>query len=86
MTVYKSAKAQAAALAETAIALLNGEEAPTTGVTTDEEGGRDVPSVLLDPVSITKDNVKDVIDDGGQSAADVCAGDYAAACTEAGIS
>lgn len=86
MTVYKSAKAQAAALAETAIALLNGEDAPTTGVTTDEEGGRDVPSVLLDPVSITKDTVKDVIDDGGQSAADVCTGDYAALCAEAGIS
>ena len=45
-----------------------------------------MPSILLDPVSITKDNVKDVIDDGGQTAADVCAGDFAAACTEAGIS
>lgn len=86
MTVYKSAKAQAAALAETAIALLNGEEAPTTGVTKDEEGGRDVPSVLLDPVAITKDTVKDVIDDGGQSAADVCVDEYAAFCEEAGIS
>ena len=31
------------------------------------------------PSSITKDTVKDVIDDGGQSAADVCAGEYAAA-------
>ena len=44
-----------------------------------------MPSVLLDPVSITKDNVKDVIDDGGQSAADVCTGDFAALCTDAGI-
>jgi len=86
MTVYKSAKAQAAALADTAIALVNGEDAPTTGVTHDDEGDRDVPSVLLDPVSITKDNVKDVIDDGGQSAADVCTGDYADLCTAAGIS
>jgi len=86
MTVYKSAKAQAAALAETAIALVNGEDAPTTGVTKDETGGRDVPSVLLDPVSITKDTVKDVIDDGGQSAADVCVDEYADLCTEAGIS
>lgn len=86
MTVYKSAKAQAAALAETAIALLNGEDAPTTGTTKDEEGGRDVPSVLLDPVSITKDSVKDVIDDGGQKAEDVCVDDFAALCEEAGIS
>ena len=86
MTVYKSAKLEAGALADAAIALVNGEEAETTGTTADETGGRDVPSILLDPVSITKDNVKDVIDDGGQTAADVCAGDYAAACTEAGIS
>jgi D-xylose transport system substrate-binding protein len=86
MTVYKSAKAQAAALAETAIALLKGEEAPTTGTTRDDDGDRDVPSVLLDPVSITKDTVKDVIDDGGQSAADVCTADFADACAEAGIS
>ena len=86
MTVYKSAKLEAGALADAAIALVNGEEAETTGTTEDATGGRDVPSILLTPVSITKDNVKDVIDDGGQSAADVCAGDYAAACTEAGIS
>lgn len=86
MTVYKSATAEAGALAEAAIALVNGEEPPTNGVTTDEEGGRDVPSVLLAPESITKDNVKFVIDDGGQSAADVCAGDFAQLCADAGIS
>ena len=86
MTVYKSAKLEAGALADAAIALVNGEEAETTGTTKDATGGRDVPSILLTPVSITKDNVQDVIDDGGQAAADVCAGDYAAACTEAGIS
>ncbi len=86
MTIYKSAKAEAGALAEAAIALVNGEEAETNGTTEDSEGGRDVPSILLDPVSITKDNVKDVIDDGGQSAADVCTGDFADLCSEAGIS
>jgi len=86
MTIYKSAKAEAGALADTAIALAKGDTPETNGTTTDETGGRDVPSVLLDPVSITKDNVSDVIDDGGQSAADVCAGDFAAACADAGIS
>jgi D-xylose transport system substrate-binding protein len=86
MTVYKSAKLEAGALADAAIALVKGEEAETTGTTEDSEGGRDVPSILLTPVSITKDTVKDVIDDGGQTAADVCAGEYAALCTEAGIS
>jgi len=85
MTVYKSAKLEAGALADAAIALVNGEEAETTGTTPDSEGGRDVPSILLDPVSITKDNVGDVISDGGQSFADVCSGEYAQMCTDAGI-
>jgi D-xylose transport system substrate-binding protein len=86
MTVYKSAKLEAGALADAAIALVNGDEAETNGTTADSEGGRDVPSILLDPQSIMKDSVKSVIDDGGATAADVCAGDFAKACTEAGIS
>jgi D-xylose transport system substrate-binding protein len=86
MTIYKSAKAEAASLADTAIALAKGEDPQTNGTTKDETGGRDVPSVLLDPVSITKDNVNEVIDDGGQTAADVCTGEFAALCTAAGIS
>lgn len=86
MTIYKSAKGEAQALADAAIALANGEDPETNGTTEDSEGGRDVPSVLLDPVSITKDNVKDVIDDGGQEAADVCSGSYADLCAKAGIS
>ena len=86
MTIYKSAKAEAGALATVAIALANGETPETNATSNDSEGNRDVPSILLDPVSVTKDNVKDVIDDGGQSAADVCAGDYAKLCADAGIS
>jgi len=85
MTVYKSAKAEAAALSEVAIALAQGDEPETNGTTTDDEGGRDVPSVLLDPVSITKDNISDVIDDGGQTVEDVCTADFADACAEAGL-
>ncbi|HET7350241.1 MAG TPA: substrate-binding domain-containing protein [Marmoricola sp.] len=85
MTVYKSAKQEAGALAELAIALANGEEGETNGTSQDTEGGREVPSVLLDPVSITKDNVKEVIDDGGQKAEDVCKG-FEQECADAGIS
>jgi D-xylose transport system substrate-binding protein len=72
-TVYKAIKAEAEATAELAIALLKGEEATTaTGIVKD--GDRDVPSVLLVPVKITKANVKDVIADGFQSKEDVCMG------------
>ena len=86
MTVYKSATLEAGALADAAIALVNGDEAETTGTTEDAEGGRDVPSILLEPQSITKDNVADVIEDGGQKAEDVCVGEYADLCADAGIS
>ena len=86
MTVYKSATQEAGALAEAAIALVNGDEAETTGTTEDSEGGRDVPSILLEPQAITKDNVGDVIDDGGQKAEDVCTGKFADLCAKAGIS
>jgi D-xylose transport system substrate-binding protein len=72
-TVYKAVKAEAEATAELAIALLRGEEATTaTGVVKD--GDRDVPSVLLVPVGITKANVKDVIADNFVAKDDVCKG------------
>jgi D-xylose transport system substrate-binding protein len=86
MTVYKSAKQEAGALASAAIALAKGEKAQTTGTTKDSKSGRDVPSILLDPQSITKDTVKTVISDGGQKASDVCSGNFAKLCSAAGIS
>ena len=84
MTVYKAVADEAKAASDAAIAIINGEEPATTGTVND--GVRDVPSVLATPVAIYKDNVKDVIDDGYQTAADVCVDDVAAICTELGIS
>ncbi|KQV63267.1 sugar ABC transporter substrate-binding protein [Nocardioides sp. Root122] len=86
MTVYKSATQEAGALADVAIALANGDKAETTGTTVDSSDDSEVPSILLTPQSITKDNVGDVIDDGGQKAEDVCAGKFAKLCQKAGIS
>lgn len=86
MTVYKSATLEAGALAETAIALASGKDAETTGTTKDSESGREVPSILLEPKAITKDNVGDVITDGGQKLEDVCTADFADACKAAGLS
>jgi D-xylose transport system substrate-binding protein len=85
MTVYKSAKEEAGALADAAIALVKGEQPKSNSTSRDDTGGRDVPSVLLTPKSITKDNVNVVFDDGGQSRDEVCAGQFAAACTAAGL-
>jgi D-xylose transport system substrate-binding protein len=87
MTVYKPAADEANALAELAIALINGEEPDNVnGESEDTEGDRQVPSVLLDPVTITRDNVKQVVDDGQVTAEELCTGEFAAACTELGIS
>ena len=86
MTVYKSATQEAGALADVAIALVNGEDADVTGSTVDSSDDSEVPSILLEPQSITKDNVGDVIADGGQKAEDVCTGSFADLCAEAGIS
>ncbi|WP_460843217.1 sugar ABC transporter substrate-binding protein [Nocardioides marmoraquaticus] len=85
MTVYKSATQEAGALADLAIALASGEEGDASGSVQDTEGDREVPAVLLDPVSITKDNVSEVVDDGGVSADDLCKG-FEQECQEAGIS
>lgn len=85
MTVYKSAKEEAGALAKAAIALANGQQPETNGTSRDDTGKRDVPSVLLTPKSITKDNVDVVFTDGGQSKEDVCTGQFAAACSAAGL-
>jgi len=85
MTVWKPADGEAKALSDTAIALLKGDKPDTTGTSKDPVGNREVKSVLLDPISVTKDNLADVISKGAQTAANVCTGDYAAMCTTAGI-
>lgn len=86
MTIQKSATGQAGALAEAAIAMVNGDSPATTGTVKDDQGGRDVPSILLDPVAIDKSNVGAVIESGDLTAADLCTGDYAKLCADAGIS
>jgi D-xylose transport system substrate-binding protein len=85
MTVYKAVKQEADAAAELAIALAKGERKDTGKTIKDPEGNRDVPSVLLEPVAITKENVKTVVDDGFVTKAELCTGAFAAMCTAAGI-
>ncbi|MCW3015009.1 MAG: sugar transporter substrate-binding protein [Solirubrobacterales bacterium] len=85
MTVYKAVKAEADAASKLAIALAKGET-PTANQSVDNKGTK-TPSVLLTPVSVTKDNIQDtVIKDGFLKVSDVCTGKYAALCTKAGVS
>jgi D-xylose transport system substrate-binding protein len=85
MTVWKPADGEAKALSDVAIALLKGDTPKTTGTVKDSEGNRDVKAILLDPISVTKDNLADSISKGAQAVSDVCTGTYAAMCTAAGI-
>jgi D-xylose transport system substrate-binding protein len=84
MTVYKAVKKEADAAGKLAIALAKGQT-PTTNGTTANKSAK-TPSVLLQPVAVTKANIKDtVIKDGFLKRSDICVGKFAAACTKAGI-
>ncbi|MBT8227450.1 MAG: substrate-binding domain-containing protein [Dactylosporangium sp.] len=85
MTVYKAIEQEADAAAGLAIALAKGDKESTSQTVHDPTGDRDVPSILLTPKAIYADNVKDVIDDGYVTAAELCTGDITSKCAEAGI-
>lgn len=85
MTVWKPAEGEAKALSDTAIALLKGNTPKATGTAKDPEGNREVEAILLDPISVTKDNLADSISKGAGTAAEVCTGEFAALCATAGI-
>jgi D-xylose transport system substrate-binding protein len=87
MTVYKAVKKEADAAATLAIALSK-KQTPKAGLVngTSDDGSRKVPSVLLAPQAITKDNVKVVFDDGFLKPSEVCVGKYKSLCQQAGIS
>ena len=79
MTVYKSIKTQADAAATVADGILHAKPI-NTGARPSNDGKRNVPSVLLKPVAITKNNWKLLISDGFLKKSDVCTGEYAKYC------
>jgi D-xylose transport system substrate-binding protein len=88
MTVYKAIKPEAESAAELAVNLANGKSiaASVTAGKTTNNGVKDVPSVLLTPVSVTKTNVAStVIADGFWTKAEICTPQFADACKAAGI-
>lgn len=83
MTVYKAVKAEADAASKLAIALLKGEDTASLATGKTNNGTNDVPSVLLTPVSVTKDNIADtVIKDGFRTWDEICVDNYAQYCPE----
>jgi D-xylose transport system substrate-binding protein len=87
MTVYKAVKPEAYDAADLAIALVRGEDAPSGLVNQSTDNGKEkVPSVILTPVAVTKDNVQDtVVKDGYWTASQICTPAYAKYCKEAGV-
>lgn len=84
MTVYKAIQQEAQAAADLAIALARGET-PTAPDTIDN-GTREVPSVFLDPVPVTEENISEYIGNPDfPTREDICTGELASACEEAGI-
>ncbi|RLQ96628.1 D-xylose ABC transporter substrate-binding protein [Falsibacillus albus] len=70
MTVYKPIKLIAETVAELSIKMAKGEKVDTTA--TVNNGKIDVPSILLDPIAVTKDNIDDtIVKDGFHSKEDI---------------
>jgi D-xylose transport system substrate-binding protein len=98
MTVYKATRPEAETSAKIAVALAQGKPVPTSGLlvqqTKTDNGAADIPSYLLTPVAVTKDNVATaeyggqplIGPDGYWTADDVCTPEVQSACQAAGIS
>jgi D-xylose transport system substrate-binding protein len=85
MTVYKAIKKEADAAAKLAIALSKGET-PTEATAKVNNETKDVPAVLLEPVAVTKDNIKDYLGEPDfPKKEEICAGKLAAKCSEVGL-
>jgi D-xylose transport system substrate-binding protein len=85
MTVYKAIKKEADAAAKLAIALAKGET-PTEATGKINNENRDVPSVLLEPVAVTKDNISEYLGEPDfPKKEEICAGKLASACSEVGL-
>jgi D-xylose transport system substrate-binding protein len=77
-TVYKSIKLEANAAAQVAINIIKNRPVKTNGRTSD--GKRNVPSVLLKPIWITKNNYELLFTDGFLKKSEVCRGEYKKFC------
>jgi D-xylose transport system substrate-binding protein len=85
MTVYKPIAGEVAAAVDTALALLNCKD-PNTLVTNAviNNGERDIPFIMLDPVVVTKDNVATtVVAAGFRTWDEICIGEYEQFCPPA---
>jgi D-xylose transport system substrate-binding protein len=87
MTVYQPLIDIAETAAELAVPIAQGEEPPADlAKARVDNGAKQVPSVLLDTIAIEEDNIEStVVKDGFLDVGEICTGQYARFCTEAGL-
>jgi D-xylose transport system substrate-binding protein len=91
MTVYKAIKPEAEQAAELAVNLVNGDRAAADALAKEQVNNetKDVPSIILTPIAVTKENAKEtigkMISDGFLKADEICAGAAASVCQQVGI-
>ena len=86
MTVFKAYTPEASQAAQLAVALLRGETSSSLVNRQINNGMKDVPSVILDPVAVKQDNINDtVVRDGLYTVDQICTSAYAAACRRIGL-
>ncbi len=86
MTVYKAIKPEAEQAAQLAVDLLNGNTDSDLVNRQVDNGQKEVPSVILTPVSVTQDNIRDtVVRDGFWTVDEICTPAYADACRRLGL-
>lgn len=85
MTVYKAIKKEADGASALAIALAKGETPSGADAKVNNET-KDVPSMLLEPVAVTKDNIKEYLGEPDfPKKEEICAGKLADKCTSVGL-
>lgn len=86
MTVYKTYKQEATQAAQLAVALLRGDTSSDLVNRQINNGQKDVPAVILTPVAVTRDNIRDtVVRDGLWTINEICTSAYQAGCTRIGL-
>ncbi|MGR6973361.1 sugar ABC transporter substrate-binding protein [Streptomyces cynarae] len=87
MSVYKPYPQEADVAAEMAVALAQGKSVDSIAKDkVDSPTTKQVPSVIVPVVALTKDNIKDtVVKDGLWTVADICTAQYKSACNTIGL-
>ncbi len=85
MTIHKPIAPEAAVAAQMAVAAAQRQEYPGQTVPRRNATGHTVPSVLLTPTVVTRENVSTVVDVGLYTVPQICVEEYRSACKAVGL-